>query len=141
MEKRIIEVNGVKVEVDLREAKQVNCFRVGDRIKILVKEYQSYKPYHGVIVGFDAFQKLPTITVMYLDDGYKAEMKFAYVNAESEGVEIVPADNSLPDVQKAEILRRLDVEIEKAAAVVDDLKGKRAFFLSHVDSFCPADEA
>ena len=38
-EKRIIEVNGIKMEVDLRNAKRIDQFKVGDSVKVLVKSY------------------------------------------------------------------------------------------------------
>ena len=39
-EKRIIEIDGMKVEVDLRHAKRVDTFKVGDNVKILDKSYE-----------------------------------------------------------------------------------------------------
>ena len=38
-EKRIVEIDGVKIEVDLRTAKRIDTFRVGDNVKVLCKEY------------------------------------------------------------------------------------------------------
>ena len=37
-EKRIVEIDGVKIEVDLRTAKRVDSYKVGDNVKILEKE-------------------------------------------------------------------------------------------------------
>ena len=34
---RVIEINGIKVEVDLRTAKQINQYKVGDNVKLLIK--------------------------------------------------------------------------------------------------------
>ena len=56
-QKRIIEVNGVKMEIDLRNAKVVENYKVGDYVKVLIKEYNSYKSYIGNIIGFDNFEK------------------------------------------------------------------------------------
>lgn len=36
--KRIIEIDGVKIEVDLRTAKRIDTYRVGDNVKILNKD-------------------------------------------------------------------------------------------------------
>lgn len=38
-ERRIVEINGVKIEVDMRTAKRVDSFRVGDNVKVLDKDY------------------------------------------------------------------------------------------------------
>lgn len=39
--KRIIEINGVKLDVDLSQCKVVENYKVGDAVKVLVKEYSS----------------------------------------------------------------------------------------------------
>jgi len=36
MSKQIIEINGVKLEVDLSTAKRIDEFRVGDTVKVLI---------------------------------------------------------------------------------------------------------
>lgn len=47
-QKRIIEVNGVKLEVDLRNARRVDEFRVGSPVKVLVKNYSTYESHFGM---------------------------------------------------------------------------------------------
>ena len=41
-EKRIVEIDGVKIEVDLRTAKRIDTFAVGDNVKVLCKEYNNW---------------------------------------------------------------------------------------------------
>lgn len=124
-----IEINGVKLEIDLRTAKKVESYRVGDRVKVLVKEYSNYTPYPGVIVGFDAFRNLPTITVAYVKTGYqKADLEFAYINAsEKSEVEIAPyhADILIDRERVEESINRAITEHEKA---ILDLRDKKAYF-------------
>lgn len=56
--KRIITVNGIKMEVDLRQAKVVDNYRVGDMVKVLNKEYNdSYKVYPGIVTDFFVTEK------------------------------------------------------------------------------------
>ncbi|MHC4294732.1 MAG: hypothetical protein ACYSTL_04025, partial [Planctomycetota bacterium] len=51
---RVVEINGVKLEVDLRHAKVIDQFRVGDRVKVLKKKYEKvYESHPGAIIGFD----------------------------------------------------------------------------------------
>ena len=71
-QKRIIEVNGVKMEIDLRNAKVVENYKVGDYVKVLIKEYNSYKSYIGNIIVFDNFEKTPTIVIAYLKNEYSS---------------------------------------------------------------------
>ena len=46
-QKRIIEVNGVKLEVDMRYARKIEELRVGSRVKVLIKNYSRYSVYYA----------------------------------------------------------------------------------------------
>ena len=51
-----IEINGVKMDVDMRHAKvrKTESLKVGDRVKLLQKKYgNSYEVNAGVVIGFD----------------------------------------------------------------------------------------
>lgn len=132
--KRIVEIDGVKIEVDLRTAKKVENYRVGDNVKVLVKGYSNtYTVHPGVIVGFDDFQKLPTISVAYLETGYNsAEIKFAALNAQSSEeskIEISPMDDVHElHFKKADVLNIMDGHIEKKNEERRDLERKKAYF-------------
>ena len=80
--KRVVEINGVKMEVDLRSAttQEVNTYKVGDQVKVLIKDYSSWKDYPGTIVGFDNFKQRPTIIIAYLER-YNSDIRFAYFNS------------------------------------------------------------
>lgn len=128
----IIEINGVKMEVDLRRATIVHSnLRVGSKVKVLVKgTYDGPKVWPGVIVGFDAFKELPTITVAYISNSYaSAELNFAHVNSKSdEKYEIVPAqDDDLP-ISRGFIMEAFDRDIEKKRREIADIEEKRDYF-------------
>lgn len=135
--KQIIEINGVKMEVDTRFARRVDTLQIGTKVKILEKQSQyggnDTKVYSGVIVGFEPFESLPTIVVCYLQNDYAgAELKFAYVNtATDKRWEIVAAvDDDLP-VQKSDVLSKIDREIQKKSDEIAELSRKRDYFLQH----------
>lgn len=132
-ERTIIEVNGVKLDVDLRTAKRIDTLRVGDRVKILKKEPYGteHKVYPGVVCGFEPFQKLPTIIVAYLDiDWQKAELKFAYLHAQSKDIEVIKAiDNDQLDLDKARVIEVLDRQIEAKQAEIDEISRRKEYFL------------
>jgi hypothetical protein len=89
---RVIEINGIKMEIDLRTAKRIDNLKVGDRVKVLIKEYTSYKVHPGTIIGFEPFEKLPTIIIAYMETTYSsASVKFLYYNAKTEDTEVVRA--------------------------------------------------
>ena len=98
--KTIIEVNGVKMELDARTAtvQSIDTFKVGDACMVLVKDrYDSAKriAVPAVITAFANFKENPTIVVSYLIEGYsEVEMKTAYLNKDSSEVELVRIENN-----------------------------------------------
>lgn len=131
-EKTIIEINGIKMEVDLRHATRVEEFKIGSKVKVLKKQYENHKVYHGVIVGFDQFKELPTIIVAYLDITYsETKLEFAYINAETENVELVLAiDDTLP-INRADVLQKFETERSKLQHSLEELDRKQGYFERH----------
>jgi hypothetical protein len=131
----IVEINGIKMEVDLRSARRVDEFRVGDRVKVLVKEYSSTEIYHGVIVAFEQFQSLPTIVVSYVTNSYNPEIRLAYLNSKTmsgddKKFEIVPdIDETLP-FAKADVIRSFNRQIEIKMNEINDILQKKGYFLA-----------
>jgi len=135
--KTVIEVNGVKMEVDLRHATRIDQLVVGDRVKVLKKEYTDYRVYAGVVVGFEAFQKLPTIIVAYVKaDFTDATVEFIYFNSESKDVEIIKAiDDDTLDLSKPEVMKAFDRELAKLDVKARELKEKRAYVEKHFNAY------
>jgi hypothetical protein len=138
-EMTLIEINGVKMEVDLRHAKIVHeNLRVGSKVKLLEKSGYGggASVWPGVIVGFEPFPTLPTIIVAYMDTGYSGGLKFAHVNSKSaDKWELVPSiDDELP-LAKGDVLSRFDREIEKKQAEKDELERQRDFFLRNFNAY------
>ncbi|UOF82092.1 hypothetical protein [Caudoviricetes sp.] len=139
-EKQIIEINGIKMEVDLRHAKRIDTFCVGDCVKVLVKEYDAYKTYAGTIVGFDAFEKLPTIIVAYVK---YSGLEFVYINANSKAenqAEICMAHEDDIPLHKEDILNRMGNEIETSERKTLELKDKKARFLKLFGKYFSQDD-
>lgn len=135
--KTIIEINGVKLEVDLRTARRIDELRVGSRVKVLIKQYgDSFTVYAGCIVGFDAFETLPTIRVAYIDPGYLGGLKFASYNAHSKDIEMVAdTDNASLELDKGAVLDMIDRQIDSKAAEVDTLRKSRDYFLNRFGAY------
>lgn len=137
--KHTIEINGVKMEIDLRHATQIHTdLRIGSKVKVLWKDnYSNHKVYHGVIVGFENFPSLPTIEVCYLKAEYgEPELKFASINSKTaEQYEIVPALDWSPIAKKEKILGYFDDEIRKIEERIAILKGKKEYCEKYLDVF------
>jgi hypothetical protein len=126
---RIVEINGVKIEVDLRTAKKIENYKVGDRVKLLLKKYNEYVSYPGVIAGFDEFKNLPTLVIAYLENGYSGNgLNFSYVNSETKDTEICAAKDYELTVSKESVLEYFDRERFKKERELSDLSDKRSFF-------------
>ena len=124
-QKRIIEVNGVKMEIDLRNAKVVENYKVGDYVKVLIKEYNSYKSYIGNIIGFDNFEKTPTIVIAYLKNEYSSStIDFVYYNSTSVDVELTTLNEWDIPLEKSTILENFNKEILKKEQELKEMKKK-----------------
>lgn len=140
----LIEINGVKMEVDLRHAKRVENIKVGCRVKVLRKEYSSYKVSHGVVIGFEPFEKLPTIIIAALTLSYNdAKIEFVYFNAESVDTEVViSVDPDSESIDKQQVLDYINREISKRENEITELENRRAYFLAQFSSYwTPADKS
>lgn len=130
--KRIIEINGVKMEVDMRYATRVDTFKVGSPVKILKKNYSdSYDTYLGVIVGFTEFQNLPTIDVLAVKNDYAADMQFFTINANTKDIEIAQYNKYETLISKADIVKKMDRGIEQKEEELRTLEAKKKLFLEH----------
>lgn len=136
---QIVEIDGIKMEIDLRTAKRVEGFRVGSRVKLMVKnDYSGPKIHTGTIVAFEPFESLPTIVVSYIDGSYNANdpLPLAYINEKTrDKYEMIADIDEAPMVDKADVLNALDRKIEEARAKLHDLEHKRNYFLTKFGTF------
>lgn len=141
--KTIIEVNGVKLEVDLRTARRIDTLTIGSRVKCLRKGYGGeMSTFPGVVVGFEPFPTLPTIVVAYLDTGYASKgMVFKSFNAETKDFEVVAdLDQNALEVDRSNVLATFDREIDKKQRELDEMMEHRDFFLAKFGSYFKAPE-
>ena len=135
----IIEINGVKMEADIRSAKRIDILKVGTRVKVLKKEYSDkFKVCHGIVIGFEPFKRLPTITIAYMMTEYAdANLEFLYYNKDtSSDFEIVVAldkDNEVLDRNR--MVELMDSKINKLKDETFDLEQKKKFFLDKFKTY------
>lgn len=133
--KTIVEVNGVKLEVDLRYARRIEEMRVGDRCRVLIKPTYGGPGVHtGVVVGFEPFATLPTIVIAYIKREYSsAAVKFLAFNKETTDAEIVRADDKFDAEQEITLAREaLDREVEKAQGNLKKAIDERDYFNTQI---------
>lgn len=126
-----IEINGVKMEVDLRHARRIDELRMGDRVKVLKKGYgDSYSVHHGIIIGFEPFEKLPTIIIAYMTSDYSsATLNFCNFNAKTQDIEVVKAvDDDDLELDRQHIRDVMMKQINTKRQEAIDIEQKLAYF-------------
>lgn len=131
---RTIEVNGVKLEVDLRYAKRIDVFKVGDTVKVLDTRNGRNDMKTGVITDFANFKELPTLIVaVYKAGDYWSEptIEFIPYNSDTEGIEIVGVSAEEIIVSKETVVQKFNDHIEKKRNELNDLIMKRDTFIKY----------
>lgn len=140
--KRIIEVGGVKMEIDLRHAKVVENFKIGDNVKLLKKSYgDTFNSYPGVIVSFDNFKERPTIIVAYLEETWQGGVKLAYINRDSKDFELCLMSRDEMVIDKVSVLDQFDRQIAGKERELADLKSQKTYFLERFNRYFETGEA
>lgn len=133
---REIEIDGVKVAVDMRTVKKIDVYRVGDNVKVLKKSYNTYQTYSGVIVDFVNFKELPAIVVAYFNQDYSGtSITFETITKDSKDIEIAPCLPHELSINKNRVIDKFNYEIEQQQHKVDELKAKRDYFLENFGKF------
>ena len=135
-EKRIVEIDGVKIEVDLRSAKRIDTFKVGDNVKVLCKEYNGeFKVNPGIITDFANFKEKPTIIVAMFKDGGWCSSPSIEFNHIYEGMEdkyeIVYTSDEDSRQTKDGVFEKFEREISKKRNEAQDLENQLNYFLKH----------
>lgn len=135
--KQIVEINGVKLEIDTRYARRIEELKVGSRVKVLIKGYSdNWDAWSGVVVGFEPFPDRPTIIVAYIETSYnKAEMKLLHWHKGTKDHQIIAALDDDFTVTKGEVLGWFDREEQKKLDEIAEIKAKRTFFLDRFKAY------
>ena len=139
--KRIIEINGIKLEVDLSTAKRIDEFRVGDNVKVLKKENSNYSVNAGVIVEFVNFKELPTMIIaMFKQDYWETRLEFINFNSETQDIEITLCCEHELKLEKCKVIDKFNQEIDKKQSEIDELKNKRDYFVKYFAKYFDKEE-
>jgi len=127
--KRIIEINGIKLEVDLSTAKRIDEFKVGDNVKVLRGSGTSCEIHAGVIVQFVNFKELPTIQIaIFKQDYWGTKIEFINFNSKTDGIEIMSCSEHELRLEKFSVLDKFNLEIQKKQDEAAELIAKRDWF-------------
>lgn len=135
-DKRIIEIDGVKIEVDLRSAKRIDTFRIGDNVKVLCKEYNNqFKVKPGIITDFANFKEKPTIVVaVFNEDSWSSTPSIEFIHiweGMEDKYEIVYASDEDLRLTKDGVIEKFEREIQKKRNEAQDLQNQLDYFKKH----------
>lgn len=125
-----IEINGVKMQVDLRHAKRIDEFRIGDRVKVLTKDYSGFSVHPGTIVGFEPFEKLPTIVIAYVVSSYAdIKLEMLHFNASTKDIELVKAvDDDLVELSRSDAMAAFEKKIAAKEREIAEVREHLEYF-------------
>lgn len=135
--KQIIEINGLKMEIDTRYARRIEELRIGSRVKVLVKGYSDdWTAHSGVVVGFEPFPERPTIIVAYIKSNYNdVGLEIVHYHKDTKDKQIVAALDDDFSVSRKEVLGWFDRETAKAEETIKLITAKRQFFLDRFQAY------
>ena len=138
---RQIEINGIKVEVDLRTCKTITTYKIGDNVKVLKKGYSDYSVFSGVIVDFVNFKERPALVVAYFSQSYSGtDIQFETITKDTKDFEIAPCLPHELKLNKARVIDKFNVGIAAKEREADDLRQKRDYFLENFANFFDSGE-
>jgi hypothetical protein len=134
--KRIIEINGIKLEVDMSTARRIDEFKVGDNVKVLRKNYSGYDVEAGVITEFVNFKELPTMIIAVFKQDYSGtSLSFINFNSETKDIEITPCCEHELKLEKCRVIDRFNMEIDSLKSKVEEMENKRDYFVKHFQKY------
>jgi len=133
---RIIEINGIKFEVDERTAtlRQLSTIAIGAKVKVLKDE----KVYYGTVIGFEPFPENPVVIIAYIDTGYYSstiELKFLYYSSKSKEQIVVSSEDDDAGIERDDIVQRLDRAISGKEKEIEELQDKKRYFLTKFKTY------
>lgn len=137
---QIVEINGVKFEVDARTAtlRKLDHIKIGSRVKVLIPGYNdTFEVQHGVVVGFEPFVNNPTVIIAHLKTSYgsPAEIKFLYFTGKSKEQIIISDENDKEALEASNVVAMMDKEIAKKKNEIQDLEDRKAYFLKNFQAY------
>ncbi len=133
---KIIEINGVKFEVDARTAtvRQLSTIRIGAKVKVLKDERVLY----GTVIGFEPFADNPVVVICYIDSQYYSsspDFKFLYYSAKSKEQVVVSSEDDDAGIERDDVIMKIEKSIAAKQTEIQDLEDKKRYFLAKFKAY------
>lgn len=139
---KIIEINGVKFEVDARTAtlRQLSTVQIGAKVKVLKDERVLY----GTVIGFEPFAENPVVVICYIDSQYYSstpDFKFLYFSSKSKEQIVISSEDDDHGIERDDVVMKIEKEIAKKETEIKDLEDKKRYFLTKFKQYWKQFEA
>ena len=132
----IVEINGIKMDIDMSTARRIDEYRIGDNVKVLRKQYNGYEVLAGVITEFVNFKNLPTIVIAVYKQLYtSADIEFIYYNAEVSEIELAPCLEHELKLNKESVVDKFKQMIEIKHREATELEAKLHWFEKYFNKY------
>lgn len=133
-----MELNGMNFEFE-KILKETYKFKIGDKVKVLKKEFSNYEIKFGMIVGFDDFDGDFVVTVAYINDSYsKCELKIEYITKDSD-IKLLPYNEEL-DFKKEYVIDKFDKMIDEKQKEIEKIKYEKEIFIKQFGKYIEKEE-
>lgn len=133
-----MELNGMNFEFE-KVLKETYKFKIGDKVKVLKKEFSSYEIKFGMIVGFDDFNGEFVVTVAYINDSYNScKLKIEYITKNSD-IKLLPYNEEL-DFKKEYVIDKFDKMIEEKQKEIEKIKYEKEIFIKQFGKYIEKEE-
>lgn len=133
---KIVEINGVKFEVDARTAtlRELTTIRIGAKVKVLKDERVLY----GTVIGFEPFAENPVVVICYIDSQYYSsspDFKFLYYSAKSKEQIVISSEDDDAGIERDDVVNKIDKAIAQKQTEIQDLEDKKRYFLAKFKTY------
>lgn len=133
---KTVEVNEAMVKIGLKKEEVVNNYKVGNYIKLLIKDVFDFENYPGRIVGIYYSNDEPIIVVAYLKQPFdRFNIGYIEISLSSEDVKIAPLNDWDFPIEWLSRLKRFKIEILSKEQEVTEMKSNVKRFEQIFDEY------
>ena len=132
-------IQGTHFEISRAPEQPMTTFvRIGDRVKVMKKQYDGWKTYPGIVVSFDNFKDMPTFNIVYVNASYSScELNSIAFNEETKDIKLsfLEEGSKEIDIDRTAIIKYFERAIEGKKNELSDLMYKMSYFEKNFGKF------
>lgn len=133
---KTIELNEAMVKIGLKKEEAINNYKVGNYVKLLIKDIFDFESYPGRIVGIYYSNDEPIIVVAYLKQPFdRFNISYIEICPSSEDTKIEPLNDWDFPIERLSMLKRFKIEILSKEQEVTEMKSNVKRFEQIFDEY------